>query len=261
MVAAHTAVQRGPEVNLSDIPELMPGAQPSANPARRGQFEQCCIRLHADEVEEHTNELWHSRTAAGVGVTYKELEEMFPSLDTALIHTLLAEAPSPKHAIETLLALSASAAEPVTDAGEAPAAPPRNLPRWDLGVEDHNKFPSLVDADGWQIPSRLPQADEENLGDAWRDRARAAADKPAPKRTPQPAVVPQRRRQGRRRTTSKSQPCLSRSMSSAIERVSAEPSTGSSMAAAAAVACQVSGLAQQAPSRGPRGRLRRMSST
>merc|ERR1719210_1741887 len=44
-------------------------------------------------------------------------------------------------------------------------------------------------ADGWQvIPAHLQEADDEPEN-GWRDRAKAAADKPAPKRSSQPPVV------------------------------------------------------------------------
>merc|ERR1711976_811115 len=44
------------------------------------------------------------------------------------------------------------------------------------------KFPSLVDADGWQVVSQqqFDRDPNENLGSAWRDRAKAAIPVPAP---------------------------------------------------------------------------------
>lgn len=195
--------QRTQRVNLSDIPELMPGANPSANAAQREIFEKQCQYLHRVEDEERKHQAAFSRAAAGVGVTVGELEEMFPALDPTLVRTLRAEAPSAQHAIETLLALSASTAEPVAGsaAGEK-TAPPTPAKLWKVGVEDHSKFPSLIDADGWQVPCARTQALDKDLGSAWRDRAKAAADKPSPKPAPpkQPlsAWGQGRRRQGQK---------------------------------------------------------------
>lgn len=172
---------KGPNVNLSDMPELMPGAQPSANPAQREEFEQRCRKLHDDAVAEEQVRAEVKREAAGSRVTTSELEAMFPALDAALVRTLAAEAPTPQHAIETLLALAAATAEPVAGSERAASPPPR-----DLGVEDMDKFPSLCDGDGWQVVSKqqLERDPDEELGSVWRDRAKAAASKPAPKATP-----------------------------------------------------------------------------
>merc|ERR1711971_851181 len=53
------------------------------------------------------------------------------------------------------------------------------------------KFPSLVDADGWQVVSQqqFDRDSNENLGSAWRDRAKAAIPLPAPVVTPRLIVV------------------------------------------------------------------------
>mmetsp|Transcript_104747 Transcript_104747/g.182083 ORF Transcript_104747/g.182083 Transcript_104747/m.182083 type:complete len:276 (-) Transcript_104747:96-923(-) len=172
---------KAPHVNLFDMPELMPGAQPSANPAQREEFEQRCRKLHDDAVAEEQTRAEVKREAAGSRATTSDLEAMFPALDAALVRTLAAEAPTPQHAIETLLALAAATAEPVAGGERAASPPPR-----DLGVEDMDKFPSLCDGDGWQVVSKqqLERDPDEELGNAWRDRAKAAASKPAPKVKP-----------------------------------------------------------------------------
>eukprot|EP00443_Scrippsiella_acuminata_P004339 CAMPEP_0115249644 /NCGR_PEP_ID=MMETSP0270-20121206/42696_1 /TAXON_ID=71861 /ORGANISM="Scrippsiella trochoidea, Strain CCMP3099" /LENGTH=288 /DNA_ID=CAMNT_0002664991 /DNA_START=55 /DNA_END=921 /DNA_ORIENTATION=+ len=178
-----------PSVNLSDIPELMPGAQPSANPAQRETFEQRCRQLYAVEAEERRAEVEAARAAAGLGPASacSELEAMFPNLDPTLIRALCADAPSEQSAIDTLLALAAASAEPHT-VGDAVVAAPVVLPSLNVGLEDHENFPALVDAEGWQVGSqrqfelaeKLAQGEEEDLGSAWRDQAQAAADIPAP---------------------------------------------------------------------------------
>jgi len=165
-----------PEANLFDIPELMPGAQSSATASERMDFEQRCMQLYTGDVEEK-----------GVAVaavparqaTAEQLESMFPNLDPVLVRALAADATTPQQAMETLLALSAATAEP--------ASVP--LPPRDVGLEDIDAFPSLVDADGWQVCSqqlfdRNPEAD---LGSAWRDRAKAIASTPAPCPVAKPA--------------------------------------------------------------------------
>lgn len=187
---AAVPAQRASRLNLSDVPELMPGAQAKSTPAQREDFEKRSRQLHYEEAEERSNNVAFSNAAAGVGVTTTELEEMFPALDKALIRTLRSEARSAQEAIETLLALSAATAEPVagttaSNEGETnPVSPSKPLR---LGVEDHNKFPSLIDADGWQVPCKRLQAhNEEELGNAWRDCAKAAVEKPPPKPAARP---------------------------------------------------------------------------
>eukprot|EP00441_Pelagodinium_beii_P045170 CAMPEP_0197625492 /NCGR_PEP_ID=MMETSP1338-20131121/4849_1 /TAXON_ID=43686 ORGANISM="Pelagodinium beii, Strain RCC1491" /NCGR_SAMPLE_ID=MMETSP1338 /ASSEMBLY_ACC=CAM_ASM_000754 /LENGTH=269 /DNA_ID=CAMNT_0043195919 /DNA_START=17 /DNA_END=826 /DNA_ORIENTATION=- len=197
MAASATAQQKAAEraarerhVNLFDMPELMPGAQPSANPAQREEFHQRAVQLHRDTELESSTLRRETRTASGGEVTVQELEAMFPALDAGLVRALFGDAPTPQHAIETLLALSAATAEPVAGAEEqVPALPPLNV-----GVEDHEKFPSLTDGNGWQVGTdRLFERDpEEDLGSVWRDRAKAAKNMPAAKVTPDPAV-PRRR--------------------------------------------------------------------
>lgn len=157
-----------PAVNLSDIPELMPGAQPSATPSQRTDFEQCCLRLYADGLKEQ-----HGVAAVAANdITVDELEAMFPTLEPTLVHALVADAGTPQRAVDMLLVLTASAAEPTI-------LPP--TPR-DLALEDIDVFPSLVDHDGWQIPSQhlFDRSIDADLGSAWCDRARAVADQAAP---------------------------------------------------------------------------------
>mmetsp|Transcript_154782 Transcript_154782/g.268214 ORF Transcript_154782/g.268214 Transcript_154782/m.268214 type:complete len:268 (+) Transcript_154782:121-924(+) len=182
---------KGPEVNLFDVPELMRGAQPSANPAQREEFEQHCQKLYRDLVAEEQTRLEIGREASITRDTESDLEAMFPMLDAALVRMLAAEAPTPQRAIETLLALAAATAEPVVS---VPSPPARNL-----GVEDMASFPSLCDSDGWQVVSKqqLERDPNEELGSAWRDRTKAAAGIPAPRaaqRAPHVAHAGSRRR-------------------------------------------------------------------
>merc|ERR1711862_514775 len=83
--------------------------------------------------------------------------------------------------METLLALVASSSEP-----SEPPLPPKDLP-----LSDMNLFPSLTDSDGWQVVSQtqFDRNPDEELGSAWRDRAKAVASKPGPQSASTSAVV------------------------------------------------------------------------
>merc|ERR1719446_1988097 len=151
------------------------------------EFELRCRELDEAELQDKGTE---GISVPAFHATTEQLESMFPSLDAALVRALLADASTPQQAMETLLALSAATAEPAT----APL-PPRNV-----GLDDVDAFPSLVDADGWQVTSqqlfdRNPEAD---LGSAWCDRARAIASKPAPCPVAKTANATQKKRADKR---------------------------------------------------------------
>lgn len=176
---------RTASLNCFDIPEMLPGARPSANPAQRHEFERRSKWLHLEEEIESTQEVLVRQAAAGATIACNELAEMFPMFHPDLVGALRAEAPSAQQAIETLLALSASAAEPanlrasVCNVGEVSGA---DAPSRDVGIQDHSRFPSLMHHSG-------QQAETGELGTAWRDRANAAKDKPAPRRCSRPLLM------------------------------------------------------------------------
>jgi hypothetical protein len=153
-----------PAVNIYDVPELLPGAQPSANPAERTEFEQRCREVydeaHYEEREEQTQR----------SVAYHRLQAMFPKLDADLVRDLAEQAPSEAAAVEVLLALASESSTPM-----APRKPPED-------VNNAQHFPTLMDAEGWEVVSRrqLEGDDEQELGSAWCDRAKAVASQPAP---------------------------------------------------------------------------------
>ena len=63
-----------------------------------------------------------------------------------------------------------------------------------MGIEDEEKFPVLTDADGWQVLSqRLMREEEEELGSAWCDRAKAVQHMPAPACEKTEKVAPKRK--------------------------------------------------------------------
>ncbi|CAE7761270.1 unnamed protein product, partial [Symbiodinium pilosum] len=100
---------------------------------------------------------------------------MFPTLDADLVRSIYAEAQTPQDAVDTLLALTVAA-----DPMEVPLP---TLPPLEVGMDDHDKFPALTDAEGWQVANQklFDRDPEEDLGSAWRDRAKAAQHMPAPK--------------------------------------------------------------------------------
>merc|ERR1712187_977031 len=57
-------------------------------------------------------------------------------------------------------------------------------------------FPSLTDADGWQVPSRRGFELDVDANDKtdWRDRTRDAAEKPAPASAPRIPVVARKKK-------------------------------------------------------------------
>merc|ERR1719160_1381974 len=83
----------GPTLNVSDVPEIMAGAQPSANSVARERFNQRCKSLWKDAQEEN----WQDSEARAVfakGETverHSQLEKMFPNLDPELIWNMSQE--------------------------------------------------------------------------------------------------------------------------------------------------------------------------
>lgn len=170
---------RAPYANLFDIPELMPGAQPSCTPAQREEFEQRCRQLHQEEVRaERASMASRAESRATESeLAMAELEAMFPNIDPGLVRSLAAELPSPQHAIEMLLMLAATMAD--ADGGDESHRTPAPEPL-DLGVESLERFPSLLDTQGWQVRSH---SREQEPGCEWRDRAQAARHIAAPKKS------------------------------------------------------------------------------
>jgi uncharacterized protein (DUF4415 family) len=177
---------RAPKVNLSDLPELLPVAG----------FGSRCNSLCLDELVEHCAEV--CKKAPSSGITSRDLVTMFPNLDAELIHALRAEDSSVERTMNTLLALSASISEPVNGlTAKANSREAQKLPVRDLGVEDYNEFPALLDADGWQMLRMGLQADEEELGSVWRDRAKAAVDKQTEQSSKAAMACAPQRKQGK----------------------------------------------------------------
>lgn len=182
MTTAHTMKSSVlSDLNFSDIPEMMPGAFPGANPAARFEFVERCKEIHLEDVEDDDSQTWKM---SRVAVQVDDLIAMFPSIDAVLIDALVSDSPTPQHAMETLLALVASTSEL---AAEVPAR--------HIGADDLCKFPCLIDGDGWQLPSRRGfeldvEAEDQSV---WRDLANNAKNLPSVW-GPRKSVVPRARR-------------------------------------------------------------------
>lgn len=181
---------RRPQMNTCDLPELMPGAQPSANPAQREHFEATCRKLYQQDLEdEATFRPRLNMAATGREFEVAQLEAMFPTLEPALIHTMVADSRSSDQAVELLLTLAASMSE--AEDCHAIAVPDR-----DLKLTDGVHFPSLVDSEGWEVAgNKHLEQDSQDLGSAWRDRAKSAVNLPTQTPKTRAAAAPAVRQQ------------------------------------------------------------------
>merc|ERR1712224_316733 len=117
----------------------------------------------------------------GTSAITGDFEAMFPSLDCGLVQAIVSEAPAPERAMETLLALTAAMGEPVAGSeGSVDLDQGKPVPH-NVHIENHEQFPLLLSADGWQVVSQreLERSPEEELGNAWLDRAKIASQLPA----------------------------------------------------------------------------------
>jgi len=154
-----------PELNFSDVPEMMHGAQPGAAPSKWLLARRC------RDLQVETPVLHIVEHLATVGTVHAS---MFPSLDADLVNSLVREASTLEQAIEILLALT-TADQPESQFPTTESQPPTTLPV-ELGVASMLEFPSLCDADGWQVPSGRGFG----LGDVsdktvWCDQAKTVA--------------------------------------------------------------------------------------
>jgi len=202
------------QLNVSDAPEVFLGTASQAAGANRPGLESSCRKLHQE-----VHEPWAQAAGRRPSAEPCDLEDLFPTLEKALVRTVKHESSSSEQAIDTLLALAAAVpgaaalTAPAEGSAETegwtvvgPAAPPAVKP-----VLDPDAFPALVDADGWQVTS-MQELDPSASGGAgrggtWSDLARSAgagavagvARRPAPPprgpdmgkaaRRPRPAAV------------------------------------------------------------------------
>lgn len=178
----HFSAKARPNLNTFDVPEMMPGSFPRANPAARYEFTERCKQLHVEARQEGPSAP-NASHASGPA----DLVAAFPNLDAALVRAIASDSPTTQHALETLLALAGALSQPSVPRA---ASPPR-----DLGTCDLLLFPSLTDSDGWQVPSKRGfELDDEADKTDWRDRTKAAADLPGPTWQPRVRTVAAARR-------------------------------------------------------------------
>lgn len=194
-VAASGRHQRA-SLNARDLVELLPGAQPSANPAQREQFESRCRQVHSEDVAAGTisppTAARYSAGVTGLPPGFDELIEMFPSLEPSLIAAIARESRTQAGTVETLLVLAAAAEHP-NGSFSTLSALPRPKP------DDFETFPVLADADGWQVCGSRASPDSGSSpsgagASSWSERAKAVAQAPAPKAVAKPTAAPTHRR-------------------------------------------------------------------
>lgn len=202
--------QDAPSLNTYDVPEMMLGAQPSANSVERERFNQRCVTLwkednrrasEAGEVLKHNNAMER----------YSQLQTIFPDLDSELIWNICYDTRNIQEAVDALLALSASMSADVgilvstdteVDANASTETVPVDLAAQQLTesanvaapADGSGAWPALVDSDGWEVVSyRSLQQQEQDLGSAWCKTAKDAAHLPAPKPSRSTAAHPKQK--------------------------------------------------------------------
>jgi hypothetical protein len=165
--------QDRPSLNLYDIPEVMAGAQPSANSVERERFNQRCRKLWEDDdghaFEECQN---HGQDET---VRYSQLEKMFPELDPELIWSMCCESSNMQQIADTLLALSASM---TPDTGQMEQQTSKEV----VPHSDGSAWPALLDSDGWEVVNyQALQQQDHDLGTSWCKAAKDAAPLPSPR--------------------------------------------------------------------------------
>jgi hypothetical protein len=186
-------------LNISDIPELMPGAMPSANSVERERFNQRCISLWKNTQDENGQRSEAQAVCEpqcqDAAEHNSQLEKMVPNLDRELVWNICQETPNMQDAIDTLLALSAAMSTDV--AGSTGTANHAGINaststmsvsianQLEIDQKDDGTWPALVGNDGWEAVSyQALQQLEQELGSAWCNTVKDAAALPAPKQTP-----------------------------------------------------------------------------
>lgn len=188
-----TCTGHGPTLNISDVPEMMPGAIPSANSVARERFSQRCVLLWKETQEEYRQDS-EARAVCKQHDDEEQLSQlnsMFPDLEPDLVWNISQESPSMQHAVDTLLALSAATDVGIADvrAGSATvASASESTSTTSVGItnqHDASTWPALVGSDGWEVVNyQILQQDEQDLGSAWCSAAKDAVSLPAPEPIP-----------------------------------------------------------------------------
>lgn len=180
-------MEGAPNLNISDVPEMMPGAQPSATSVERERFNRRCVSLWekgSGEDNRQTSPVRAVYQNFNVAEGHSQLQAAFPNLDHDLIWNTYQEAQNMQDAVDTLLALSASiSSDADLTSGTSPAmdASVPNLATNQRNLEDDgSSWPALVGTDGWEIVN-CQALEHDDLGSAWCKTAKDAVSLPAPK--------------------------------------------------------------------------------
>lgn len=214
----------GPTLNVSDVPEIMSGAQPSANSVARQRFNQRCISLWKDAQEQNWQES-QVRVACEKGDAkeqFSQLEKMFPNLDPELVWNTFQETPNTQDALDTLLALSAAMSSDSGAAGrtdavtEACASAHVANHKHEASPVDSSTWPVLVDSDGWEIVNfQMLRQQEQDLGSVWCNTAKDAASLPTPKVAPN-TLLKARRKQMEPQVSMRTMDCIEEDTASVL---------------------------------------------
>lgn len=185
---------RKPVANFSDVPDLAPWAHGWPTSSLSGHLEQRCREVYRESEEAQ----WTVEELPAASSSHDErelLECMFPELEPQLVQELYAEATSPDQAIDTLLTLATATPKSwaAIHSASSCALPP--LAR-DMGLGNHEQFPSLLDSQGWQVVSGRKLV-HDAVGTMWRDCAQRAVDSIDKTTAPAPAISAVRTREAK----------------------------------------------------------------
>lgn len=199
---ARRQVQHGLTLNISDMPEMMPGAQPSANSVDRDRFSHRCIAMWNELQDENRQKAEEraSRQAQDDVERYSQLQTMFPNLDSELVWNICQERCNIQNAVDTLLSISNETSADDCGTGiqgkEATGVCAKALGSTQspsvtdvhpISQDDSASWPVLMDSHGWEIVNYQALEQQQDLGSAWCKTAKNAASLPIPAGKPTPS--------------------------------------------------------------------------
>mmetsp|Transcript_39499 Transcript_39499/g.86137 ORF Transcript_39499/g.86137 Transcript_39499/m.86137 type:complete len:200 (+) Transcript_39499:59-658(+) len=158
------AAAEKPYLNDWDLPELMPGALPSANSVERDLFERRCKKMWRQMEAEEARQRYRKQAEQDVTTVAEvcELQEMFPTVDAEIVQALYVEDYDMTSCVEKILKLVG---------GDIPESPPlKPLPE----TGDAAHFPSLAAQWGTSLPAKSP-VDLTPTVSVWGPRIAAQA--------------------------------------------------------------------------------------
>uniref|UniRef100_A0A7S4GPG0 CUE domain-containing protein n=1 Tax=Oxyrrhis marina TaxID=2969 RepID=A0A7S4GPG0_OXYMA len=158
------AAAEKPFLNDWDLPELMPGALPSANSVERDLFERRCKKMWRQIEAEEARHLYRKQVEQDVTTVAEvcELQEMFPTVDAEIVQALYVEDHDMASCVDKILKLVG---------GDVPTSPPmKPLPE----TSDASQFPSLSAQWTTSLPPKSP-VDLTPAVSVWGPRIAAQA--------------------------------------------------------------------------------------